>query len=552
MEIVLKNNNIYIKAPKNRVQVVDENSSVEFVNEHYKTIDKTIYEEYSYNLDSIIDKRFKIKYSSINGFFKSCYMGVKKIASFSILKKILLIGFFASAMFIMYAIANIAGTLNIDDSKFITADRNYLQAEQDKISVEKFLEYEKLDEVDYILPGDGEINLTMKIEDYYQLQETGYQTTLYGKLTALDVISDNDIISGKIPQNENEIVIDKMVYGNATSGAYNALTQKGINSADELLNREVSCGGIDKLTIVGIVDKKSPSIYANKSIFVNLLNELQNQTLIWYGAGGYDTSTGTQEPANVADYTLYLDDITLTKGRMPENDYEVIVNKSNESQMKLNKTIDAKVNGINLKVVGYYDSMTDRQDYLVNNNTVKYNEIVEKTGIMVYTKYKDVVLDKFRNEFNINLESTYDKAREEYIKERQDSIRSGVIFAGVILAISLIEIYLMERSSFLSRIKEVGVLRAIGAKKTDIYRMFLGEILAITTIAGMPGLLLMTYILYSFARIPYIGGMFIINFETVGISILLMYVFNIIVGLLPLNKVLRKTPAEILARHDIE
>ena len=552
MEVVLKNNNIYIKAPKHRVQVVDENSSVEFVNEHYKTIDKTIYEEYSYNLDSIIDKKFKIKYSSINGFFKSCYMGIKKIANFSILKKILLLGFFASSMFIMYAVSNIAGTLNIDESEFITADRNYLQAEQEKLSVEKFLEYEKLDSIDYIIPGNGEINLNMQIKDYYQLQQNAPQTILSGKLTSLDIISNNDIVSGRIPQNEREIVIDKMIYDNMAYGSYNSLPQKGINSAEELLNREVSCGSIDKLTIVGIVDRKSPSIYANKNIFVNLLNESQDQPLIWYGAGGYMTDSSTQGQTKVADYSLYLDDITLTKGRMPENDCEVIVNSVNASQMKLNKTIEEKINGVNLKVVGYYNSMTDRQDYLVNNNTVKYNEISEKTGIMIYPKDKETVLNKFRNEFNINLENTYEKARTAYIKERQDSIRSGVIFAGVILAISLIEIYLMERSSFLSRIKEVGVLRAIGAKKTDIYKMFLGEIIAITTIAGMSGLMLMTYILYGFARIPYVGGMFVVNFETVGISILLIYVFNIVVGLLPLYRVLRRTPAEILARHDIE
>ena len=33
--------------------------------------------------------------------------------------------------------------------------------------------------------------------------------------------------------------------------------------------------------------------------------------------------------ATVKDYNLYLDDITITKGRIPKNDYEVIVNKSN-------------------------------------------------------------------------------------------------------------------------------------------------------------------------------------------------------------------------------
>ena len=62
----------------------------------------------------------------------------------------------------------------------------------------------------------------------------------------------------------------------------------------------------------------------------------------------------------------------------------------------------------------------------------------------------------------------------------------------------------------------------------------------------------MSYILGQVSKIPYVDRMFIINFKTVGISILLVYAFNIIVGLLPLFKVLRKTPAKILARHDVE
>ena len=95
----------------------------------------------------------------------------------------------------------------------------------------------------------------------------------------------------------------------------------------------------------------------------------------------------------------------------------------------------------------------------------------------------------------MNIIDRYEKDKNEYINEKNDEIKSAVIFAGVILAISLVEIYLMIRSSFLSRIKEIGVLRAIGVKKKDIYRMFLGEIISITTLANMPGIALMTYIL---------------------------------------------------------
>lgn len=220
--------------------------------------------------------------------------------------------------------------------------------------------------------------------------------------------------------------------------------------------------------------------------------------------------------------------------------------------MKLNKPIKTEVNGKQLTVVGYYDSQTNRQDYLVNNNTVKYNVISKNNGFMIYPKDKISVMNKFQNEYHLNIIDRYEKDKQNYINSKKAEIKSAVIYATIILVISLVEIYLMIRSSFLSRIKEIGVLRAIGVKKKDIYRMFIGEIIAITTMASLPGIFLMTYILNQVSKIPYVERMFIINFKTVGISILIVYLFNIIVGLLPLCKVLRKTPARILARHDVE
>ncbi len=140
------------------------------------------------------------------------------------------------------------------------------------------------------------------------------------------------------------------------------------------------------------------------------------------------------------------------------------------------------------------------------------------------------------------------KDKQDYIKSKNDEIKSSVIFAGVILAISLTEIYLMIRSSFLSRIKEIGVLlRAIGVKRRWIYiKMFVGEIIAITTSASLPGIVIMTYILSQVSKIPYVDRMFSININTIGISICIIYLFNIIVGLAPLYKVLRKHLQEYL------
>jgi len=87
IKVIVKNGNIYIKSKNMKIEVVDENSAVELIDDHYQKIDKSIYQKYEYNLDKIIDKKVKPKYSSIYGIFKSIISGFIKIANYSILKK---------------------------------------------------------------------------------------------------------------------------------------------------------------------------------------------------------------------------------------------------------------------------------------------------------------------------------------------------------------------------------------------------------------------------------------------------------------------------------
>ena len=547
VKLVFKNNGIFIQAENKKIEVVDDNSSIEFVNDHYKKIDKSIYEKYKYNIEEIADNKYKVKYSSIYGIMKSIKVGFNRILNYSVLKKFLLLGFLASSMFVVYSVCNIAGATDIRESDYITIDKNYLYVDSAKVNVNDYLKYEKLKNVDYILPGDTSVSFKIKMDTYYQVARNSYE--LSGSLVDISKINESSIISGRMPKNDYEIVIDKKVVDNMLSDQFSTFKAMGINSAEDLLNKVVNIDEMKDFTIVGIVDKLSPSIYVKKNLFINILNNMkQSDSLL----GFYFDEDNTDKEAVIQDYTLYLDDITLTKEKLPKNDYEIIVNSINSEEMKLNKTIDAKVNGKSLKVVGYYDSKTSKQEYLANNNTVKYNIISKNNGFTIYPKDKLSVVNEFQNKYNLNIIDIYERDKQNYIQSKHDEIVSSVIFAGVILAISLIEIYLMMRSSFLSRIKEVGVLRAIGIKRKDIYRMFLGETIAITTIASLPGIALMTYILKQISKISYVDRMFIVNFKTVAISILIVYLFNILVGLLPLFKVVRKTPAKILARHDVE
>ncbi len=110
----------------------------------------------------------------------------------------------------------------------------------------------------------------------------------------------------------------------------------------------------------------------------------------------------------------------------------------------------------------------------------------------------------------------------------------------------------MIRSSFLSRVKEVGVLRAIGVKKSDVYKMFLGEIIAITTLGSLVGYIFMIYVIDQLRSISYFASDYLLNLPVLIIGIILIYGFNIIVGLLPVYHTIKKTPAQILSRNDVD
>ena len=90
IKLAIKDGNIYIQS-ENKVEVVDENSSIELVDDHYKKIDKSIYDEEKYNLENISDKKYKAKYKSIYGIAKSIITGFKRISNYTILKKLLLL-----------------------------------------------------------------------------------------------------------------------------------------------------------------------------------------------------------------------------------------------------------------------------------------------------------------------------------------------------------------------------------------------------------------------------------------------------------------------------
>ena len=426
----------------------------------------------------------------------------------------------------------------VNDKDFIRTNKNYLMLQSNKISVSDYLKYEKMDDIKYILPGDSIVNMFIDTKKYYQTENE--TLTIGGSLSSVDMLKEDDLVYGRMPKEDNEIVIDKMVYKNTQN-----IKMIGLYDIDKMINSNVYLGNrLLEYKIVGVVDMESPSIYVNENQMLKIVDNSSS--------GNNDWNDGNDNNQKVFDYELYKNKLKISKGHAPNNDYEVIVNQNLQYDFKLDKYIDnLKINGNKLKVVGYYTSEDNINSYFVNSNTNKYELIENSKNMIIYTANKDKVINDFK-ELDRKVIDVYNVDKDAYMKEHKESMTSSLIVAAIMLGISLIEIILMTRSSFLSRIKEVGIYRAIGVKKSDIYKMFMGEAFAITTLTSVPGVLFMSYCISVVSDISYVSKNYIMNYWVVLLCIIILYVFNIVISLIPVFNTMRKTPAQILSRHDLD
>ena len=550
IKLVIRGGNMYINTG-GRLNIVDETANIEMVDEHYQAMDETYFADNDFDYAAYLPKKFKARYSSIYTPFNMLAYGWKTVKGFKKVRKFLMIGFVFAAMFTMLAVSNVMGIMDVKPTDYRQTNGNYITVENPSKNDELMKVVASLDSVSYVLPGDSKKALTMPMDDYLQ---TGYASADLGvSLVQSDVLSADQVIIGSMPSKPHDVVVDKMV----VDGFLRDQTGKpiGIDSAEKFIGRKLRVPNLDDYTIVGISDVQSPSLFADKSQMLYILTNAGNQIDDYaFEDADDEEEQDIIQSGRVKDVALAPDGVKLKKGEEPKKLYEVLISDSHEEEedYAIGRNISTKMAGHKLKICGYYHSDSANDDTLyVGENTIRADFIRKQKNFSVYapnTAQVKSLLDTQSLPAKINDV----KEKKAYIHERKDQLTSALAVAGIIFLISLIEMFLMLRSSLLSRIKEVGTLRAIGLKKKDIYRMFSGEILVITLITAIPGIAVMYYVLYNLVKITYyLEGMYMVNPMIAGISLAVLVVFNLFAGLIPVYVTMRKTPAQILARTDI-
>ncbi len=552
LRIAVKNGNIYVQSSSGKVDVIDDRSAIELVDDHYRRISRDDDSGSSFDYSRLNTGKKRLRYHSIFGPVRSLISGFRTVFGYNLIKKILLAGFVLAAGFILYAVSNSIGITTVTDDEFVEVDPGYVYAETKTNSVDRFLRYEESDAVDFILTGDSSVTLSIDYSGYYY-QTNGIVDRFKASMTAKDKLKQSDLTAGTLGEDAHDIVIDEKVVNGIIANMSGYMI--GFRSAEDYIGTEIRIGNtLEPFVITGVCSRKSPCVYIDRELFRDIL--LYGASDDFYDPYEKTAAAGENNEENnctVTDYARAPESFKIKRGRLPEQDYEIAVSYDQRYTYKLNSLTKLKVNGKQLTVVGYY-TVADGEDSGViysNANTVFYKLVATSSGLSVMPKDVAKVMDMFSSE-EINAYSTYERSKSEYNKQMSEKVKSTLIVAAIVLGISLVEIFLMLRASFLSRVKEVGTLRAIGLKRIDICRMFLGEIIAITLLTAPAAFAAVGYVLSGFTNYAYLANRYVMDWRVVAISAAIVLVSNLLAGLLPVIWTVRKTPAQILARTDVD
>ena len=400
---------------------------------------------------------------------------------------------------------------------------------------------------------------TSGISNVYSTYMSNYDV-FYELIDNLDLLERQyDLVGGRLPSKYNELVL--VVGENSTISDY-TLYSLGILNQEDLQNefykmskgeevefKETSYNIEDliglkfKLVLDTDYYKKINNIWVKQeedsSYIKDIISNSEDITIVGI------IKPNEESVSSGKDYGLvgYTHELT-----------EYIVNKNKNSlivkeQLK-NTNIDIFTNS----------AFTNNTTYLDNLNTLGVSNIEEPTSIEIYPKDFDSKEDivNYINKYNEGLSEDEQITYTDVVGVMMSSVTTIVdvitdiliAFVAISLVVSSIMIAIITYISVIERTKEIGILRAIGASKKDISRVFKAETILEGFTSGIIGIIVTVLLCIPINIIVYhitdVKNIAVTPVSGAIILVIISVLLTLLAGLIPAKIASKKDPVEAL------
>lgn len=383
-------------------------------------------------------------------------------------------------------------------------------------------------------------NIITKTKDGYKLVADSSNWTLLPtnpNKNENGIIYDNyDILAGKINENEPGLILQVNSKNQIYQSTLEALGLSGKEvSFEDILNQELKVVGNDDYYLqygsIFVPNQDLEKLYQNKNNITlkvqAIIRGKSDKEMITNGSG--------------IGYTNALTELVISKNKdskivsyQEKSDYNILTNQpfdEKDGSMNTKEIMlgylgkDVKPNVIYLYPKDF-ESKKEITTYLD-----KYNEDKEEKDVVEYTDMAAMISTLSGN--------------------IMDAITVVLVaFSSISLIVSSIMIAIITYISVLERIKEIGILRALGARRKDIKRVFNAETFIIGLTSGILGILI-AYLLTIPANqiienLSGLAGVAKLNIYHAIILVIINIILTMIGGAIPSRMASKKDPVEAL------
>lgn len=520
IEFIVKNNQVFIKTSSNdyQVRIIDDNSLVKFSDEKQEETVTPLIDKEEVKIEPIDYSKVHGKYR-VN-FGRQIIESITKLFKMHYGKRLVLLLFLIASFIFTLSVGLYQSSTVVDEKSFMNASKNLLHIQTTNMSrddaFKQFQAIKNSEEVyDVFFYGSEEVYITVE-----KFLNNGDYNNYINASASIQNINRIEKIDDEIKNNlqDHQVIIDQSLLDKILEeNRYYFQTEKSV------LNQKVSIKDVE-YEIVGVVDLGDFSFYINEKSALEL------------------------QYSNASSYLPFI----FIDNQVEKGFIQVSENLKNENPTKYIIGQKIKIPGFDFEyeISGYFTS--DVNNYLLNESD--FDDLLftksfqnERFYFFAYSNDYQRTIDNFNSD-KVEINSEYLLNREEYMKSKK--IISQVFLTIAIFSFvgPLIMLYFLMRSSTITKSKEIGIYRALGMRNRSVIGMYFLEIITITSVFAVPGYLLALLFMITSDIGSYI---FKVDVITVVGSLIMIIALIVFVGLLPVLRLIRKTPQKIMTKYDI-
>ena len=188
-----------------------------------------------------------------------------------------------------------------------------------------------------------------------------------------------------------------------------------------------------------------------------------------------------------------------------------------------------------------------------------YASMISSTNIFtIYTDDKAALIsyldkglpEEMKGKLDVRVDDNYSLAYNEYIENTRAKMDARTIVIGSVILLSLVMLYLMQRSKIKDRMDIVTVYRLLGISKRNLMLIFGIESISTTIKYALPTIAAAYGIIKLISSIEMIGEVLIFPMWGAALTLGIIAAFRLIVAVLPILALNRKPPARLAADYD--